>query len=285
MFAPVHCAGKMKTQEETTLKKTRIFAVLTALVMMFAHFALPVSAEGLEVLVSISDGNSDNGIELAWEKVTVGDCDDDGQLTINDALFSAHDKFFKGGAAAGYSSSPTEFGISLNRLWGVENGGSYSYYVNDGSPLSLSDPVEDGDRIYAYAFADLSAWSDMYTYFDRCQLDAEKGDEVTLTLSGAGYDEEWNPVTVPVEGARILIDGKDSGVITDAEGKASVTLTDAGEHIISAASDSAVLVPPVCVAQVEGGLPISTVCVIAGLLCCVSALVIGLNNKKKNNEE
>lgn len=267
------------------MKKTKLFAVLTALVMMFALCALPVHAEGLEVLVSISDGNSDNGVELAWEKVTVVDCDNDGQLTINDALFSAHEKHFKGGAGAGYAFAPTEFGLSLNKLWGVENGGSYGYYINDASPLSLSDTVKDGDRIYAYAFADLTAWSDMYTYFDKCQLEADKGDEITLTLSGASYDAEWNPVTVPVEGAKILIDGKDSGVVTDAEGKAVVTLNGSGQQIISAASDSAVLVPPVCVAQVDGGLSIATICVVAGVLCCVSAYLIGVNNKKKNHEK
>ncbi len=266
------------------MKKTRIFAIMAVLALLAGILALPVSAGGLEVLVAISDGNPENGVELAWEKVTVADCDSDGQLTINDALFSAHEKFYKGGAAAGYASSSTEFGVSLNKLWGVENGGSYGYYINDSSPLSLSDTVEDGDRIYAYAFADLSAWSDMYTFFDRCQLDAEDGEEVALTLSGAAFDAEWNPVTVPVEGAKILVDGKDTGVVTDAEGKAVIALNGNGQQVISARSDSAVLVPPVCVAQVDGGVSISTVCLVAGALCCLSAFVLGVKNKMKNEK-
>lgn len=267
------------------MKKTRIFAVLTALTMVFAVWALPVSAEGTEVLVSISDGNSDNGTELAWERVMVADCDNDGQLTINDALFSAHDKHFNGGAEAGYASASTEFGISLNKLWGVENGGCYGYYVNDASSLSLSDPIEDGDRIYAYAFADLSTWTDMYTYFDPCQLEADEGSEITLTLYGAGYDAEWNPITVPVEGAEILIDGKNAGVVTDAEGKACVTLSGSGRLIISAVSDSAVLVPPVCTAQVDGGLSAAGISAIAAAtLLLVSALVL-IGKKQKKNEK
>ena len=267
------------------MKKTRIFAVMAVLALLVGIFALPVSAEGSVVLVSISDGDPDNGVELALEKVTVADCDDDGQLTINDALFSAHDKYFDGGAAAGFASAATEFGLSLNRLWGVENGGSYGYYINDASPLSLSDPIEDGDRIYAYAFADLTAWSDMYTYFDKCQIEAEEGDEVTLTLSGASFDAEWNPVTVPVEGAKILIDGKDSGVVTDAQGKACVTLSGDGQVVITAASDSAVLVPPVCVAQVDGGMSSAQISAIAAiLLLAVSSFVLIGRNRKKDEQ-
>ena len=45
--------------------------------------------------------------------------------------------------------------------------------------------------------------------------------------------------------------GYDSEVITDAEGKAQFTIDAAGEYLISARSDSAILVPPVCIVTVK----------------------------------
>ena len=135
----------------------------------------------------------------------------------------------------------------------MDNGGSYGYCINDASALSLSDTISDGDRIYAYAYADLAGWSDTYAYFDLASVEADSGDTVTLTLSVVGFDAEWNPYTAPFEGAEILVDGKPTGVVTGADGKASLTLSGDGRQVISASAESAVLVPPVCVAEVDGG--------------------------------
>ena len=56
---------------------------------------------------------------LAMEKITVADNDGDGALTINDALYAAHEKAFTGGAAAGYASVQSDWGLSLSKLWGI----------------------------------------------------------------------------------------------------------------------------------------------------------------------
>lgn len=272
------------------IKKT---VALLAAVMLMLSCALPVFAEGKnpEVYVSISDGSFDNGIELTWEAVKAEDVDNDGVLTLNDALYAAHEAGYEGGAAAGYESGLTEYGISLNRLWGVENGGCYGYYINSQSALSLSDPIKDGDYIYAYAYADLAGWSDMYTCFSQPELEAAEGSTHTLTLSGVTFDAEWNPVTVPVEGARILLNGEDSGVVTDAEGKAKITFDRAGKTVVSAVSDNAVLVPPVCVADVAdsgagadntagGTLMIALPIVLAAVLV-IAVIVLRRVTKKK----
>lgn len=260
---------------------TRRIIALLAVLLTVVLCAVPAFAAGesAKVYVTVFDGSK---VQLAWEEITVTDTDADGTLTVNDALFAAHEAKFSGGAAAGYASSLTEYGISLNKLWGSENGGSLGYCVNNASALSLSDPVKDGDLVYAYAYTDLAAWSDMYTYFDATSLQGEKGDEVTLTLSGAGFDAEWNPVVLPIEGAKITVDGKDTGVVTDAEGKAVVTLDDTGRQLISATSDSAVLVPPVCVAEVEssGVHPAVPACAAAVILLCSAAA--GTRMRKKN---
>ena len=232
--------------------KKKISALICAAVVALTC-ALPAFAAGEspEVYVCISDGSTDNGVELTWDTVRVSDCDGDGTLTINDALYSAHEEYFEGGAAAGYAFAHTDYGISLNRLWGVENGGCYGYYLNYESPLSLSDPITGGDYIYAYAMSDLEGWSDMFTCFSLAGFDTHEGLTNTLTLTGKTYDADWNPVTIPVEGARILIDGEDSGVVTDAKGEAEIIFENAGEFVVTAVSDNAVLVPPVCVVNVE----------------------------------
>ena len=203
------------------------------------------AAADATVLVTIADANGDLAIAMA--AVTVTDIDADGALTINDALYCAHEEYYEGGAAAGYASAMSEYGLSLAKLWGSENGGSYGYYVNDAAAWGLADPVKDGDRVNAFVYTDLTAWSDTYCYFDVAEADAEVGDTLTLTLTAAGYDADWNPITLPVAGATITVNGEKTEAVTDENGKATLTLSGEGELIISAVSDTQTLVPPVCV--------------------------------------
>lgn len=74
--------------------------------------------------------------------------------------------------------------------------------------MGLSDPVKDGDRLYAFIYTDTTAFSDMYTFFDKAAADVSENGTLELVLSGAGYDENWNPVTLPVEGAVITVNGE-----------------------------------------------------------------------------
>lgn len=208
------------------------------------------SDEAVDVYVTVSDGKG--SLVLAKEQVSVTDVDADGVISISDALYAAHEANFEGGAAAGFASSMTEYGLSLDKLWGVANGGSYGYYVNNVSAWSLGDAVKDGDHVKAYVYIDLTAWSDTYCYFDSEEIVAKAGDEISLTLTGKGYDESWNPVDVPVEGATITLNGEATEFKTDAEGKVIITIEEAGDYVVSAVSDTAVLVPPVAKATVEG---------------------------------
>jgi len=197
------------------------------------------------VFVSISD---DQGrLALANEAVVVSDLDGDGVINIHEALFSAHEQAYEGGAEAGYEAVDIGYGLSMNRLWGIENGGSYGYYVNNASAISLLDPISENDLIYAYAFTDLESWSDTYSFFDCAMLETEGAFELTLTAQS--FDADWNPVCLPVEGAIITVDGADTDITTDAEGKAALELA-AGEYLISARSETMTLVPPVCRATV-----------------------------------
>ncbi len=224
----------------------KLVSLLLAAVLVVGMAATPAKADDtVTVNVTIIDENG--SVAIAQVPVEVSDADADGALTINDALFCAHELCFEGGAEAGYASYTGDYGLSLSKLWGVDNGGSYGYYVNNASAWSLADPVADGDYVNAFIYTDLVTWSDAYSYFDVECVDGEEGEEVTLTLFANGYDESWNVVSSPVEGAVIYFDGEATDVVTDAEGKAVVELPE-GKIVISAKSDTMILVAPVCVA-------------------------------------
>lgn len=201
------------------------------------------------VYVTISDGQ--RKIVLARQAVEATDVDNDGAITICDALFAAHEAAFEGGAEAGFATGDQGYGLSLTKLWGEENGGSYGYYVNDASAYSLADPVRDGDSVRAFAYTDLEAWSDLYCYFtDGETLECAVNAPVSVSLAGQSFDSDWNVVVSPIEGAAITVNGEDAQVRTDASGAAELSFDAPGEYVVSARSESATLVPPVCVVTV-----------------------------------
>lgn len=228
--------------------KKQISFILSAAVFCAAS-PLSVSAESsAEVTVTIANAGT---LAVAAETLTVTDADGDGALTVNDALVLAHDAFYEGGAEVGYSAVTSDWGLSLAKLWGNENGGSYGYTVNDASAFSLADPLTDGDAVYAYAYADADFFTDQYSYFDLKTADGlTQGDTLTLNLSAIGYDENWMPVTMPVSGAVITVNGEKTAYTTDADGNVTLTLNVSGDAVISAVSDSMTLVPPVFRAEV-----------------------------------
>ncbi len=202
---------------------------------------------GTNVVVTISDKGD---LVVVNQTVSVKDVDKDGSVTINDALYCAHEEFYNGGAEKGYKYTVTtgEYaGISMVMLWGDENKGSLGYYLNDAMAWSLADPVKDGDYVYAFSYKDAPGFSDNYAFFDKKSADVDSFGELGLVLSKVGFDASWNTVTLPVEGAEILIDGKGTGVVTDKDGKATVTVTRVGSCVVSAASpDGSIITPPAC---------------------------------------
>lgn len=195
------------------------------------------------VYVTITDGNGE--FRLAHAATEVSDVDGDGELTVYDALYCAHEQYYEGGAAAGFAAETTDYGISLTKLWGIDNGGSFGYYVNDNACQNLADLAGDGSHVQAYAFRDLENWSDTFSYFQQGEGDA-------LTLIMQGHDADWNVVETPVAGAKITIDGQATDLVTDESGSATVSIAEPGTHIVSATYDGAVLVPPILVINVAG---------------------------------
>ncbi len=216
-------------------------AILTA-AMIMGTFTVTASAEAsAQVFVTISDGE----LMSAQAEIIAEDINGDGKISIDEALYSAHEELYQGGAEKGYSAYDSEYGRSLDMLWG-NNCGAYGYYVNNSSALSLDDEVKDGDYINAYCYTDLTGWSDIYCYFDKYDVN---GNNFTLTLSAAAWDENYNPITVPVEGAVITINGEKTGFVTDSQGKAEIVVEAQEDlYVISAVSDTQTIVPPVCLA-------------------------------------
>ena len=189
---------------------------------------------------------------LTYQPVSLADKDGDGVLTINDALQAAHDAHFEG--KDGYASGKSEYGLSLNKLWG-DTSGAYGYMLNNASvATSLSEPVKVGDHVYAYVYTDQTNWSDTYCYFDKAAVTVNAGESITLTLMSAGFDENWAPVTKPVADATITLNGEAGEVKTNSEGQVTITMGKASQKdtiVVSATSDTAVLVPPVCLVTVK----------------------------------
>lgn len=226
------------------MKKFLVSLLTLAMLLTCTAFAEDAAST---VYVSISDDTG--ALVLAYQPVAVTDADADGALTIHDVLTCAHAACHPDGVAA-YLAEDTEWGKSLYVLWGVDNGGSYGYMLNDVSSMSLLDTVKDGDHVKAYAYTDLTAWSDLYCYFAAPAVEAARGAELPLTLCAAGYDANWAPVVLPVSGAVITVNGEKTDVVTDENGNAVLTLAEAGTYTISAASDTQTLVPPVCIVTI-----------------------------------
>ena len=104
------------------MKKT-LSVILSVLIILSIGVVCAAAEDSADVWVTIAD--KDGKLAVAAEKVTVTDADKDGALTINDALYCAHEAFYEGGAAAGYATGSTQYGLSLNKLWGAANGGTH----------------------------------------------------------------------------------------------------------------------------------------------------------------
>jgi len=228
----------------------KFISLFISCLLLCVCFATVAVAEESSADVYVSIANK-GVLAVSYEKVTVTDIDDDGKLTVNDTLFAIHEAKYEGGAKAGYSYYSTEqYGLSIGTLWG-DTSGCFGYYINNASAWSLSDEVKSGDYVYGFVYTDSENWSDSYTFFDKSTVSVESGNEITLTLKKSSFDSDWNPITLPSENAVITVDGTATEIKTDANGNATIKIDEAGSYIISAKSDSEIIVPPVCILSVK----------------------------------
>lgn len=263
--------SKIFMKEVPKMKRTLSLAL--ALLMLIGSMSVTAFADSQSatVYVSIADKGS---LVVAQEAVTVTDIDNDGALTVNDALYAAHEAKYSGGAASGYSYyTHKDYGLSLGKLWG-DTSGNFGYYLNNSSCWSLADKVSSGAYLNAFIYSDSKYYSDTYCFFGSNTITADANTDIELTLSGAGYDANWNPVTVPVAGAEITVNGNATGVKTDANGKAVIQIDGNGKYVISATSATQTLVPPVCTAEINGGFSLASI--FSSIIAAISNLIAAI---------
>ncbi len=224
------------------MKKILSFLLLTFMtVMLFSANVLADEEKlAMDAYVTISDENGE--IVLAKEYVYVTDTDGDGVLTVHDALEAAHETYCKGG----YATDDPYGDLLITKLWGVENG-AYGCFNNGGKVWRLTEYLADGDHIQAFIYTDAENMSDMFSYFSKEELTFEKG-KATLTLYAYTLTADNNLLSKPAAGAIITINGKDTKIKTDKEGKFTLSLDDLvlGEkNVISARSERQLIVPPI----------------------------------------
>ena len=143
------------------IRKTFAAAVIAALLLNLFGTGVFAADDALSANVFMTVANGE--LLLAQEPVEVTDYNSHGKLTLDDALYAAHEQYYEGGAAAGYAASG---GSWLTKLWGIANGGNFGYYVNNKSSMGLTDEIKEGDYIAAFAYTD-PYWADEYGIFDK----------------------------------------------------------------------------------------------------------------------
>ena len=282
--------------------KKKIFALFLTLALFAALLPMAISAEendssaeSITVTVNIINDKP----VLAAEKITATDVDDDGIITVNDVLYCAHEQKYTGGAAAGYASSLSPYGMSLDKLWG-DTSGAFGYYLNNASPQSLLDTVVGGDTVSAFVYQDTLGWSDAYSYFDKTTATLTEGDSLLLSLSYLVLDyETWATTAMPAEGAIITVDGNDTEITVNMDGTAMIPFDAPGTYLVSARSDLNI-VAPVCVVTVEEAptVPPTTgsmvskdpqpyggmIAICAAIICAATAVAVSASHKNSKKK-
>lgn len=154
--------------------------------------------------------------------------------TVGEVIKALHKAYAKGGEAD-YATSQGQYGEQIDKLWGVENGGAYGYYINGAMAMGLTDPVKSGDTVDVFVYKDAAAYSDAYTR--TTLVKAEGGEAVVKVEFISGFDANYAPIFKELAGAKIYqVDGKkltDTGVATGADGTATIKLK-SGSYILAA---------------------------------------------------
>ncbi len=207
------------------------------------------AADPIDVYVSISKAGD---VVVMQQSVKVIDRNEDGHMDVDEVLYAAHEKFYTGGAAEGYQSGETEYGVSLIKLWG-DTSGAFGYWKNNASCWSLTDEVAAGDYVTAFVYKDQIGWSDAYSCFVHNDYTVVEGNVLTVTLEKAGYDADWNTVFAGCQGAAFqvykdgsVVDTAKYTVVEKADGKYEITFAEAGNYYLVASGKEEVLVPAIC---------------------------------------
>ena len=232
----------------------KILSLLLVMTMLITHISVFATDENTSVTAYVTvsiygefakciDGNA--AIFLPVE------LDGKPSYTLDD-LFSETHKLFD--YAENYESQTGDFGAYITKFWGDESG-NFGYQVNGGeeSVMDLYHTVENGDYVDVAIYKSMYPDTESYTKFNIYTAETDTCETVELTLLEARYDENWNTIFSPCQNALITIDGTETDILTDVDGKATLSFETAGTYIISATKEKTVneenvpaITSPVC---------------------------------------
>lgn len=235
------------------LKKILSIALVVALAFsMLPTLAMAKRAKNVTVYVTVSKHGeivkSEDGTDILFAPVQLKrrtSCNLDDVFVALHELYEYDD---------GYEAAEGDNGPYITKFWG-DTSGKFGYQVNGGetSVLGLGHEVENGDYVDVSIYESFYPDTESYTKFTSYRAETEVENDVVLTLLEAGYDENWNTVFTPMEGAQIVIDGEVTEYFTEADGTVTLNFDACGKHIVSAVKTKEVndetvtaITPPVC---------------------------------------
>ena len=94
--------------------------------------------------------------------------------------------------------------------------------------------VKDHDVLNIFFYGDIKNYSDTYLYFADSQIKQKETGEVSLTLMKNGYDANWNLVSTPFEGGKVVLTDSEGKQVaegtTDKDGVVTFTIAEAGSY-------------------------------------------------------
>lgn len=215
------------------------------------------NGDSIRVYVTISNAGQ---IVMGQQAITVKDYNGNGFVDVDDVLYAAHEAGYSGGAAAGYDSAQSQYGLSIVKLWGDESG-AYGYWCNDVSCWSLEDAVQADAHVVAFVYQDTVYWSDAYTRFESMTYIGHTGAGISIKLDKAGYDADFNTVFSGFAGATITaydsdfhaLAAADYTVTDNGDGTYTVTFKNPGSYYLAAYGMDAPTVPALSQITVEAG--------------------------------
>lgn len=184
---------------------------LPLVVRLSSDDKIAVSAEDEKTLTIRVEGIGQN---ILYDKSFTAKSDSEGKLTALDALEQA------------LNSANIAYTVSGGYITSIngETAGSFGgwdgwlYEVNDTSPsVGMSDyKVENKDNLVIF-YGDTSTAYPLIT-------SSQTRDALSLTFRYDGYDENWNPVNLPLCGATVTLNG--NTYTTDENGKITIPITD-----------------------------------------------------------
>ena len=237
--------------------KKRILSVFVAVVMLLSTVTVIAQDNRVPVTVYLSLSRygeivqDKNGNDMVYAPVTLSGKE---QYTLDDAFISMHENYYESGTE-GYESSEGEWGFGIDKLWG-DTSYNFGYQVNGGTEWvsGLDHIVENGDHIEAVIYKNMYPDTEGYSKFGSSAVETNIGKPLKLTLFYvSGYDENWQSVFSPCEGATITVNGEETEYRTDENGEVAIEFEIIGEYVVSAKKEKTVneearpaITAPVC---------------------------------------